>query len=77
MLMAMPDHNGTGQVYLQPLPPQLQIHKASGGMPLVRPANNCGSDGVGLPNTNMFLRQRSNAVSIRARRSRDQENRAR
>ena len=74
MLMAMPDPNGTGQLYLQPLPPQLQIHKASGAMPA---HHNVGSEGVALPTTNMFLRQRSNAVSIRARRSREQENRSR
>ena len=72
--MAMPDCNGTGQVYLQPLPPPLQIHKGSGAMPA---HHNIGSDGVPLPNANMFLRQRSNAVSIRARRSREQENRSR
>ena len=70
----MPDPNGTGQLYLQPLPPQLQIHKTSGGMPA---HHNCGSDGVAVPNANMFLRQRANAVSIRARRNREQENRSR
>ena len=74
----MPDPNGTGQVYLQPLPPQLQIHTTSGGMSLAHPVNNnCGTEGVTLSNTNMFLRQRSNAVSIRARRNREQENRSR
>ena len=70
MLMAMPDPNGTGQVYLQPLPAQLQMHKASGGI--------SGHPSNGLEaNNNMFLRQRSNAVSIRARRTREQENRSR
>ena len=73
----MPDPNGTGHLYLQPLPPQLQIHTTSGGVSLAHPGNNCGSEGVPLSNTNMFLRQRSNAVSIRARRNREQENRSR
>ena len=76
--MAMQDPNGTGQVYLQPLPTQLQVHNASGAMPLPHPGNNCGAEGVALQqNPNMFLRQRTNAVSIRARRCREQENRTR
>ena len=66
----MPDPNGTGQLYLQPLPAQLKIHKAPGGI--------SGHPSIGLEvSNNMFLRQRSNAVSIRARRTREQENRSR
>ena len=66
----MPDPNGTGQLYLQPLPAQLKIHKAPGGI------SGHPSNGLEVSN-NMFLRQRSNAVSIRARRTREQDNRSR
>ena len=78
MMMAMPDPNGTGQLYLQPLIHQLQLHPTTGGAkPLSRPGNTGVSEGGPASNTNMFMRQRSNAVSIRARRNKEQENRSR
>ena len=75
--MATPDRNRTGQLYLQQLPPPLQMHTPSGGMSVVHAGNYCESEGVNMSNTNMFLRQRTNAVSIRARRNREEENRTR
>ena len=75
MMMAMPDPNGSGQLYLQPLVHQLQLHPTTGGVPLSRPGNSAGPETAAKPN--MFMRQRSNAVSIRARRNKEQENRSR
>ena len=76
MMMALPDPNGTGQLYLQPLVPHhLQIHHTSGAGALNHSGNGDGKSANG--NQTMFLRQRANAVSIRARRNNEQENRSR
>ena len=77
MMMAMPDPNGSGQLYLQPLVHQLQLHPTTGAVPLSRPGNSGGPEGGPAAKPNMFMRQRSNAVSIRARRNKEQENRSR